>query len=299
MGFQSGFVTLIGRPNVGKSTLLNGIMKEKISIMSPKPQTTRNRIRAIYTEDDYQIIFIDTPGIHKPKTRLGEYMVGVAEKAMEDVDACLFLVEATDTEPTDGDKAILEQLKAAGVPVILIINKIDLVKRDTLLALIAKYTQLMEFAAVIPMSALKKKGIDAVLEELLKILPEGPLFYEDDIATDQTEKEMVAEIVREKILRLTNDEVPHGTGVEILSFKVRPGGKIIDIDATIYCERNSHKAILIGKQGAKLKQIGTFARQECEKLLGAKVNLQLWVKVKDDWRNSPTMLKTLGYRDEE
>lgn len=299
MAFQSGFISLVGRPNVGKSTLLNGIMGEKISIMSPKPQTTRNNIRAIYTEKDCQIIFIDTPGIHKPRTRLGEYMVNSAEKTISEVDACLFLVEATDSQPSAGDERILAQLKQSQIPVILIINKVDLVKKEVLLSLIAAYTALMDFAAVVPISALKKSGIQAVMDEIMRVLPEGPLYYEEDIATDQTEKEMVAEIIREKILRLTNDEVPHGTGVEILSFKTRSNGKITDIDATIYCEKSTHKAIIIGKQGTKLKQIGTYARTECEKLLDRKVNLQLWVKVKDDWRNSPSMLKTLGYRPEE
>ena len=299
MGFKSGFVSLIGRPNVGKSTLLNGIMGEKISIMSPKPQTTRNNIRAIFTQKDFQIIFTDTPGIHTPQTKLGEYMVSSAKRTMDEVDICLFLVEAIDPEPTPGDERILDQLKSSGTPVILIINKIDLIQREKLLSIIDAYTKYLDFKAVIPICAVKKKGVKEVLEEILKILPEGPTYYDEDIATDQAERVMVGEIIREKILRLTNDEVPHGTGVEIISFKVRPKGKLVDIDATIYCEKNSHKAIIIGKQGEKLKQIGSFARVECEKLLDKKVNLKLWVKVKDDWRNSPSMLKNLGYKDEK
>jgi len=297
--FKSGFISIIGRPNVGKSTLLNRIMGEKISIMSPKPQTTRNNIKAIYTEKDCQIVFIDTPGIHKPRTRLGEYMVNLAEKSIGEVDACVFIVEAIDPEPTAGDERILEQLKSSGVKTILIINKIDLVKREELLKIIKGYTDIMDFEAVVPISALKKTGIKSVLEEIIKLLPEGPLYYEEDISTDQSERDMVGEIIREKILKLTNDEIPHGTGIEILSFKTRPGGKMVDIEATIYCEKNTHKAILIGKKGAKLKQIGSFAREESERLLGKKVNLQLWVKVKDDWRNSPSMLKTLGYKKED
>jgi len=297
MSFKSGFVSIIGKPNVGKSTLLNGIMGEKISIMSSKPQTTRNNIRAIYTKDDCQIIFTDTPGIHKPRTKLGEFMVNSAVRAIGEVDLCLFLIEANNKEVSSSDEEILEQLNESGVPVILIINKIDLVKREELLKLISEYSKHMEFKAVVPISAIKKKGADEVISEILKILPEGPMYYEDDISTDQTERVMVAEIIREKLLKLTNDEIPHGTGIEIISFKTRPKSKLIDIEVTIYCEKNSHKSIIIGKHGDKLKQIGSYSRVECEKLLNKKVNLQLWVKVKDDWRNSPSMLKNLGYRE--
>ncbi len=300
MKFRSGFISIVGRPNVGKSTLLNAIMGEKISIMSPKPQTTRNNIKAILTEKDYQIIFIDTPGIHKPRTKLGEYMVNSAEKSIGEVDACLFLIDAQKQDkPSLEEEEIIENLKRSEVPVIFVINKIDLIVKEEILSIIAEYSKLMEFSAIVPISAAKKKGIKEVVSEILKLLPEGPVYYTEDISTDQPVKLMAAEIIREKILKLTNDEVPHGTGVEIISFKTRPGGKIIDIDATIYCEKNSHKAIIIGKNGAKLKQIGTYAREECEKLLAAKVNLQLWVKVKDDWRNSPSMLKTLGYKEEK
>lgn len=294
--FKSGFVSIIGRPNVGKSTLTNRLIGEKLSIISSKPQTTRNTIRAIINDEDSQIIIIDTPGIHKPKTKLGEYMVRLAESTLNEVDIILFLVEATDKIPGAGDLYIAEQLKTVKTPVILIINKIDLVKKEELPETIMNFSQLLDFRAVIPISATSGDGTDIVTEEIKKLLPEGPKYFPDDVITDQPERMLAAELIREKILELVSDEVPHGTGIEIIAFKEREDKEIIDIEANIYCERESHKGIIIGKQGAMLKKIGTLARVEMENLLGAKVFLKLWVKVKPDWRNSSSMLKTLGYQ---
>lgn len=295
MSFRSGFVTIIGRPNVGKSTLLNKLAGEKIAITSNKPQTTRNTIRTVVTNKDYQMIFIDTPGIHKPKTKLGEYMVDVATESVKEVDVVLFLVEATEESAGAGDSYIIEQLKTVRTPVVLIINKVDRVKKETILALIQHFSGLMDFKGIIPISALEGEGIDIVLDEVSKLLPEGPQYFPEDMLTDQPEKVIVAEMIREKLLNLLQDEIPHGTGVEVMTFKERPGRGIIDIQATIYCEKDSHKGIIIGKQGAMLKKIGSMARGDVEKFLGAKVYLELWVKVKADWRNSNAMLKTLGY----
>lgn len=296
MSFKSGFVTIVGRPNVGKSTLVNKFAKEKISIISSKPQTTRNTIKTIINEDDCQIIFLDTPGIHKPKTKLGEYMVSLAESTLNEVDIVLFLVEATDTEPGVGDLFILEQLKKLKTHVFLIINKIDIVKKEQILNTIKNYSSHMDFKTIIPISALNDDGTEIVIKEIKKLLPEGPKYFPDDILTDQPEKMIAAELIREKILNLVNEEVPHGVGVEVISFKERTGREMIDIDANIYCEKETHKGILIGKEGKMLKKIGTYSRQEIENLLGSKVFLQLWVKVKPDWRNSDNMLKTLGYK---
>ena len=296
MAFKSGFVTIIGRPNVGKSTLLNRLSGEKIAITSNKPQTTRNTIKMVITKEDCQIIFLDTPGIHKPKTKLGEYMVNVAQGTLSEVDVILFLIEATETRPGAGDLFILEQLKNLKVKKYLVINKIDLVKKDQLLPLMSAYKEVMEFDAIIPISALNDEGTDTIINEIKAILPEGPKYFPDDMLTDQPEKNIVAELIREKILNLFSDEVPHGVGVEVLSFKEREGKDIIDIQATIYCEKDSHKGILIGKEGKMLKQVGSLSRLDIEKLLGTKVFLELWVKVKPDWRNSATMLKTLGYK---
>jgi GTP-binding protein Era len=295
--FKSGFVSIVGRPNVGKSTLLNKLTGEKIAIMSDKPQTTRNTIKSVVTGTDFQIVFMDTPGIHKPKTKLGNYMVGAAKNTISEVDTVLFLIEAIDKSPGAGDLLILEQLEKEGVPVILIINKIDIVKKDALLEVIANYSSKLKFESVIPISALNGEGTDAVMDEIKKLLPEGPQFFPEDMLTDQPEKVIAAELIREKILTLTDEEVPHGTGVEILSFKEREGKNIIDIQATIYCEKASHKGIIIGKGGSMLKKIGSLAREEMEKFLDTKVNLQLWVKVKPDWRNSDNMLKELGYKN--
>jgi len=295
MSFKSGFVTVVGRPNVGKSTLSNTLAGEKISIISNKPQTTRNTIKTIINEDDCQIIFIDTPGIHKPKNKLGEYMVNLAQNTLNEVDIVLFLIDAADTEPGAGDRFIVNQLKDLSTPVYLIINKIDLIKKEQILLTIKNYGSLMDFKAIIPVSAMKNQGCDLVLKEIKMQLPEGPKYFPDDIITDQPEKEIAAELIREKILRLLSEEVPHGVGVEIISFKERQDKDMVDIVANIYCEKESHKGILIGKDGKMLKKIGTQARVDIESLLGARVFLQLWVKVKPDWRNSDNMLKTLGY----
>ena len=296
MSFKSGFITIVGRPNVGKSTLSNRLAGEKISIISNKPQTTRNTIKNIINTEDSQIIFLDTPGIHKPRTKLGEYMVNLAENTLNEVDIVLYLIEATDEEPGAGDSYIMQQLKLLKTPVFLIINKIDLIKKEQLFSRINKFTASMDFKAVIPISALNNEGTDIVLTEIKKLLPEGPKYFPDDIITDQPEKMIAAELIREKILELVLEEVPHGTGVEVISFKERKGRELIDIEANIYCERETHKGILIGKEGKMLKKIGSLARVDIENLLGVKVFLQLWVKVKPDWRNSDNMLKTLGYK---
>jgi GTPase len=296
MAFKSGFVTIIGRPNVGKSTLLNKLAGEKIAITSNKPQTTRNTIKTVITEADSQIIFIDTPGIHKPKTKLGEFMVGMAESTLSEVDLVMFLVDATEPNPGAGDIFIIDQLKNLKTPVFLVINKIDLVRKDEILAIIHAYKSLLEFREIIPVSAKTNEGVGIILDEIRKVLPEGPQFFPEDMLTDQPEKVIAAELIREKILNLTDEEVPHGVGVEVISFKERENKNMVDIQATIYCEKDSHKGILIGKEGKMLKRIGTQAREEIERLLGTKVFLELWVKVKPDWRNSNNMLKTLGYK---
>ncbi len=296
MSFKSGFVTIVGRPNVGKSTLSNRLAGEKLSIISDKPQTTRNTIKTIINLSDSQIIFMDTPGIHKPKNKLGEYMVNLAENTLNEVDIVLFLAEATDSEPGAGDRYIIEQLKNLKTPVFLILNKIDLIKKEQLFAQISKYSAVMDFKAVIPISALNNEGTDIVLKEIKKLLPEGPKYFPDDIITDQPEKMIAAELIREKILELISEEIPHGTGVEVISFKERTGRNLVDIEANIYCEKETHKGILIGKEGKMLKKIGSLARVDIENLLGVKVFLQLWVKVKPGWRDSDNMLKTLGYK---
>ncbi len=296
MPFKSGFVTLIGSPNTGKSTLLNALVDEKIAITSSRPQTTRNTIKAVVTNDDYQMIFIDTPGLHKPKTKLGKYMMNAAEHTIGDVDVILFLADAGFKEISNDEHEFIVQLKKAKAPVILVINKIDLIKKENLLVKINKFKDLMDFKSIIPISALNKEGLEIIVEEILKYLPCGPKFFPEDTLTDQPEKLIVAELIREKILYLAKDEVPHGVGVEIISFKQREDKDIINIDAEIYCEKESHKGILIGKQGSMLKNIGAMARVDIEKLLGTKVFLKLWVKVKPDWRNSESMLKTLGYK---
>jgi GTP-binding protein Era len=297
MSFKSGFVTIIGRPNVGKSTLLNNITGEKIAITSDKPQTTRNTIRSIITQKDSQIIFIDTPGIHKPKNKLGEFMVNIAAGTLDEVDVVLFLVEAADKEPGPGDMFIIDQLKNIKTPVFLIINKIDTVTKDQILPIIASYSQTMNFSGIIPISALNNEGVDIIISEIKKVLPEGPKYYPEDQITDQPEKIIVAELIREKILKLLSEEVPHGVGIEVISFKERDNQNILDIQANIYCEKDSHKAIIIGKEGKKLKKIGTQARVESERILGTKVFLQLWVKVKPDWRNNNSVLRVLGYTE--
>lgn len=294
MAYKTGFVSVIGKPNVGKSTLMNALTGEKIAIISNKPQTTRNTIRGVITNDECQLVLIDTPGIHKPRTKLGEYMVNAASETIKDVDLILLLVEATAQGAILEDEMI-EQLKKSSIPVFLIINKIDIVDKEKLFSLIDGYSKVMDFKAIVPISALKHDGIDIILKEALKYIPEGPKMFPDDTLTDQPEKVIAAEMIREKVLLNLEDEVPHGVGVEVMSFKERKDG-IIDIQATIYCEKNSHKGIIIGKQGKMLKKIGSAARFEIEKFLDTKVFLELWVKVKSDWRNNDNMLKTLGYQ---
>lgn len=295
---KSGFVTLIGRPNVGKSTLMNCLIGQKIAITSDKPQTTRNRIQTVYTDDRGQIIFLDTPGIHKAKNRLGEYMVNVAEHTLKEVDVILWLVEPT-TFIGAGERHIAEQLKKVKIPVMLVINKTDTVKnQDEILTFIAAYKDICEFAEIVPVSALKAKNTDLLAELLFKYLPYGPQFYDEDTVTDQPMRQIAAELIREKALRLLDEEIPHGIAVTIEKMTERPNG-IIDIDATIVCERDSHKGIIIGKGGSMLKKIGSAARIEIEHLLDTKVNLQLWVKVRKEWRDSELMMKNYGYAKEK
>ena len=290
--YKSGFATLIGRPNVGKSTLMNRLIGQKIAITSNRPQTTRNRIQTVLTTEEGQIVFLDTPGIHKAKNKLGEYMVNVAERTMEDVDVILWLVEPTDYIGA-GERHIIEQLKKTKTPVILVINKIDTVKKDALFAFIDTYRKELDFQEIVPVSALKGNNTDELVKCIFKYLPYGPAFYDEDTITDQPMRQIVAELIREKALRLLEDEIPHGIAVSIESMKEK--GKICHIDATIVCERESHKGIIIGKGGAMLKKIGSTARPEMEDLLEMQVNLQLWVKVKKDWRDSDFLLKNFGY----
>lgn len=292
--FKSGFVTLIGRPNVGKSTLMNRLIGQKIAITSNKPQTTRNRIQTVYTCKEGQIIFLDTPGIHKAKNKLGEYMVAVAERTLREVDVILWLVEPT-TFIGAGERHIAEQLKNIDTPVILVINKIDTVSKADILTFIDTYKDILDFKEIIPVSALKGENTDDLLSSIFNYLDEGPCYYDEDTITDQPERQIVAELIREKALRNLSDEVPHGVAVAIDSMKERSSGNIIDIDATIVCERSSHKGIIIGKQGSMLKKIGTDARHDIEALLDCKVNLKLWVKVKKDWRDSDFLIKNFGY----
>ena len=296
--FRSGFVAIIGRPNVGKSTLMNHLIGQKIAITSNKPQTTRNKIQTVYTCDEGQIVFLDTPGIHKAKNKLGEYMVQVAERTLKEVDAIMWLVEPS-TFVGAGERHIAEQLQKVGVPVILIINKIDTVKKEELLPAIDTYRKICDFAEIIPASALRAKNLDTVIDMIFKYLPYGPQFYDEDTITDQPERAIVAEIIREKALHALDDEIPHGIAVYIDQMKGRKGQDIIDIDATIVCERDSHKGIIIGKGGAMLKKIGSNARYEIERLLDTKVNLKLWVKVKKDWRDSDFLIKNFGYNKDE
>ena len=296
--YKSGFVTLIGRPNVGKSTLMNQIIGQKIAITSDKPQTTSNRIQTVYTCEDGQIIFVDTPGIHKAKNKLGEYMVTVAERTLNEVDVILWLVEPS-TFIGAGERHIAEQLTRVKTPIILVINKIDTVKKEEILTFIGAYKDICNFAEIVPVSALNGENKENLMKAIFNYLPEGPQFYDEDTITDQPERQIVAELIREKALRLLDEEIPHGIAVSIESMKERKKGNIVDIDATIVCERDSHKGIVIGKQGAMLKKIGTLARQEIENLLDMRVNLQLWVKVKKDWRDSDFLLKNYGYSKRE
>ena len=292
--FKSGFVAIIGRPNVGKSTLMNHLIGQKIAITSDKPQTTRNRIQTVYTDDRGQIIFVDTPGIHKAKNKLGEYMVNVAEHTLKDVDVILWLVEPS-TFIGAGERHIAEQLNKVKTPIILVINKIDTVKnQDEILTFMAAYKDVCEFAEIVPLSALKEKNTDLLTELIFKYLPYGPQFYDEDTVTDQPMRQIAAELIREKALRLLNDEIPHGIAVTIEGMKERPDG-IMDIDASIVCERDSHKGIIIGKGGNMLKRIGTEARKDIEHMMDIQVNLKLWVKVRKEWRDSELYMKNYGY----
>ncbi|WP_333652176.1 GTPase Era [Dissulfurispira sp.] len=291
--FRSGYVSLTGRPNVGKSTLLNTILGEKVAIVSPKPQTTRNRIIGVKTLPDAQIVFIDTPGIHKPKHKLGELMVKQAKESVKEVDVILFMVEPE--EPGSGDKFIIDILKDMGKPVFLLINKVDTIKKPLVLPVIEVYSKLYPFKEIIPISALAGDGIDALIKTIVNYLPEGPKYYPDDVLADQLERFMVSEIIREKIIQQTEDEIPYSVAIEINQWSEREDG-VVFIQANIYVEREGQKGIIIGKGGARLKTIGTNARLEIEKLLGTKVFLELWVKIKKDWRSSERILKELGFR---
>lgn len=291
--FKSGFVAIVGRPNTGKSTLLNKITGDKIAIVSNKPQTTRNAILAIDTKDTYQLIFVDTPGVHKPKTRLGEYMNKVVSDTISDVDAAVMVSDSA-KEIGEQEEKIIAQLKERSIPTVLVLNKTDTVEKEKLLPLIAEYSALYDFSAVIPMSALKETA-DKVINEVLKLMPEGPLYYPEDQMTNMPERDIAAEMIREKILRLFDKEVPHGTAVEIEKFLDED--KLLTIEAAIYCEKSSHKAIIIGKGGEALKRVGSYARSDMEKFFGKKVFLKLWVKVRSDWRNRESDLKTLGFKN--
>lgn len=294
--YKSGFVTLIGRPNVGKSTLMNYLIGQKIAITSNKPQTTRNRIQTVLTTEEGQIVFVDTPGIHKAKNKLGEYMVNVAERTLNEVDVALWLVEPS-TFIGAGEQHIAKQLKRVNTPVILVINKTDSVKKEEVVSAITAYKDIYDFAEIVPVSARSGENTDELIRTVMKYLPYGPRFYDEDTITDQPERQIVAELIREKAFHALNEEIPHGIAVAIDQMKKK--NKVMHIDATIICERDSHKGIIIGKQGNMLKKIGSTARFEIEKMLECQVNLKLWVKVKKDWRDSEYLMKNFGYREDE
>ena len=294
--YKAGFATLIGRPNVGKSTLMNHLIGQKIAITSNKPQTTRNRIQTVYTSEEGQIVFLDTPGIHKAKNKLGDYMVGVAQRTLSEVDVILWLVEPTNYIGA-GEQYIIEQLKKTKTPKILVINKVDTVKKSEILGFIDTYRKQLDFEEIVPVSALKGTNTDTLLSCIFKYLPYGEAFYDEDTVTDQPMRQIVSELIREKALRLLSDEIPHGIAVSIDSMKYREN--IVDIDATIVCERDSHKGIIIGKSGSMLKKIGMQARPDIEDLVEMQVNLQLWVKVKKDWRDSDFLMKNFGYNPKD
>ncbi len=295
MNTKTAIVTIAGRPNVGKSTLTNYLVGEKIAIVSNKPQTTRNRICGIVTREDIQYVFVDTPGYHRARTKLGNYMVSTVRQSISDVDATILVVEPI---PSVGaqEAALIENLKGANCPAILAINKIDTVEKDKLLEVIQAYAQVWEFDAIIPICAKTGDGVEELLAECEKYAVEGPFLFPEDATTDQPERQIMAEIIREKLLWCLDKEIPHGTAVEITKFSERDSG-IIDIDATIYCEKASHKGIIIGKQGAMLKKISTMAREDCEKFMGAKVYLTTWVKVKENWRDSDYLVRNFGYSE--
>ncbi|WP_409341320.1 GTPase Era [Paenibacillus sp. MBLB4367] len=294
--YKSGFVAIIGRPNVGKSTLLNQVIGQKIAIMSDKPQTTRNKIHGVYTTANAQIVFLDTPGIHKPQSKLGNYMMKVAESTLGEVDAILFLVDVVDGIG-GGDRYIIEQLKKVKTPVILVLNKIDQVHPEALLPIIVQYKDLYDFAEIVPISAMQGSNVNTLLDQTIKYLEEGPQYYPADQITDHPEQFVCAELVREKILQLTREEIPHSIAVAIEDMKVQENG-VVHISAVIYVERDSQKGIIIGKQGALLKEVGRLARKDIETLLGSKTFLELWVKVKKDWRNQERVLRDLGFRND-
>ncbi|MCL2048891.1 MAG: GTPase Era [Defluviitaleaceae bacterium] len=297
--FRSGFVTLIGRPNVGKSTLMNYFIGEKISIVSNKPQTTRNKIRSILTGEGYQIVFIDTPGIHVPTTRLGSFMVKSANNALNEADAVIYMVEPRE-KIHEGDAAILKTLTGVKSPVFLAINKVDTVDKPVLLKIMSQYSAAYNFAEIVPLSALTGENVQALLQNIQKILPEGPMYFPEDQITDQPERQIAAEIIREKALMYLQEEIPHGLAVEITAMRARTGeaDSIVDVGATIFCEKDSHKAIIIGKSGAMLKKIGTAARRDIQLLLGSPIYLDMWVKVKKNWRDNDFLLKNFGYGEQ-
>ncbi|KYH28585.1 MULTISPECIES: GTPase Era [Clostridium] len=293
--FKSGFITIIGRPNVGKSTLTNKIIGEKLSIVSCRPQTTRNNIRAVLTKDNCQLVFVDTPGIHKPRHKLGEYMVKIAEESTSDVDLVVFIT-TPQKEIGKGDEMILESLKKSKNPVFLVVNKIDENPQELVVETLKNYSEYMDFTEIVPISAKNGKNVDTLVELMIKHMPEGPKYYPDDMISDVQERFVISEIIREKALRLLSEEVPHGIAVEIISMKKDDRNRY-HIDANILCEKDSHKGIIIGKGGQMLKKISTYARQDMEKFLGAKVSLEIWVKVKKEWRDNNFVLKELGYKD--
>lgn len=295
--FKSGFVSIVGRPNVGKSTLMNNVVGEKIAIMSDKPQTTRNTIQAVYTDDESQVVFLDTPGIHKPKNKLGEIMVKAATDAFSNVDLILFVVDSS-RKIGPGDRRIMEDLRGSKTPIVLVINKIDQIEdKDELFDIIKMYDDEKMFKEIVPISALKGKNIKTLINVIKEDLEEGPKYFPDYMVTDQPERVLIAELIREKVLHYVDDEVPHGVAVEIERMKARKDKEIIDISAVIYCERDSHKGIIIGKGGRKLKGIGKSARHDIELLLGSQINLQLWVKVKENWRNLQNYINNFGLND--
>lgn len=296
--FKSGFVTIIGRPNVGKSTLMNRLIGQKIAITSSKAQTTRNRIQTVYTNEEGQIVYLDTPGINKAKNKLGDYMLMAAERTLNEVDLVLWLVEPT-TFIGGGEQYIIDKLQNVKTPIFLVINKTDLATEEDILKAIVAYKDKVDFAEVIPVSAKEGINTDDLIKTIFQYLPEGPMYYDEDTVTDQPERQIVAELVREKALRFLSQEIPHGIAVVIDRMKIRPKGNLVDIEATIICERDSHKGIIIGKKGAMIKEIGSSARQEIENLLDMRVNLKLWVKVKKDWRDSDLLLKNYGYNKKE
>ena len=305
---KSAFVAIVGRPNVGKSSILNALIGQKVAIVSSKPQTTRTRIMGVLTHNETQIVFTDTPGMHLPKNKLGEYMVKSITESVNNTDLCLLVVEAGDKEIRPAEAELMERFRMLDMPAILVLNKIDMLRdKEQLFERIAQFTDEYDFAAVVPVSAVKGDGLDELLDELCNNAEEGPHFFPDDTLTDQPERVIAAEIIREKLLRLLSDEVPHGIAVDIEKMRERNGageaderdGSLVDISATVYCEKDSHKGIIIGKGGAMLKKIGSYAREDIEKFLGCKVNLQLWVKVREDWRNSAGSLKNFGFKDDD